>query len=70
MLVSVALLDGRSINLPVDSATTSKEVCQLVSNKIKLNDTFGFSLYVAMYEKVNETGAAELPISLFISYHT
>uniref|UniRef100_A0A3P9PR65 Myosin VIIB n=1 Tax=Poecilia reticulata TaxID=8081 RepID=A0A3P9PR65_POERE len=51
MLVSVALLDGRSINLPVDSATTSKEVCQLVSNKIKLNDTFGFSLYVAMYEK-------------------
>uniref|UniRef100_A0A3B5L6F9 Myosin VIIBa n=1 Tax=Xiphophorus couchianus TaxID=32473 RepID=A0A3B5L6F9_9TELE len=52
MLVSVALLDGRSINLPVDSATTSKEVCQLVSNKIKLNDTFGFSLYVAMYEKL------------------
>uniref|UniRef100_A0A3Q2QHE4 Myosin VIIB n=1 Tax=Fundulus heteroclitus TaxID=8078 RepID=A0A3Q2QHE4_FUNHE len=51
MLVSVALLDGRSINLPVDSASTSKEVCQLVSNKIKLNDTFGFSLYVAMYEK-------------------
>ncbi|XP_032429118.1 unconventional myosin-VIIb [Xiphophorus hellerii] len=57
MLVSVALLDGRSINLPVDSATTSKEVCQLVSNKIKLNDTFGFSLYVAMYEKVWALGS-------------
>uniref|UniRef100_A0A3B3ULE9 Unconventional myosin-VIIa-like n=1 Tax=Poecilia latipinna TaxID=48699 RepID=A0A3B3ULE9_9TELE len=57
ILVSVALLDGRSINLPVDSATTSKEVCQLVSNKIKLNDTFGFSLYVAMYEKVWALGS-------------
>ncbi|XP_035997446.1 unconventional myosin-VIIb [Fundulus heteroclitus] len=57
MLVSVALLDGRSINLPVDSASTSKEVCQLVSNKIKLNDTFGFSLYVAMYEKVWALGS-------------
>ncbi|MEQ2283274.1 hypothetical protein AMECASPLE_009487, partial [Ameca splendens] len=57
MLVSVALLDGRSINLPVDSASTSKEVCQLVSNKIKLNDIFGFSLYVAMYEKVWALGS-------------
>uniref|UniRef100_A0A3Q2CYC3 Myosin VIIB n=1 Tax=Cyprinodon variegatus TaxID=28743 RepID=A0A3Q2CYC3_CYPVA len=52
MLVNVALLDGRAINLPVDSASTSREVCQLVSNKIKLRDAFGFSLYVAMYEKV------------------
>lgn len=52
MIVTVALMDGRSINLPVDSATTSKEVCQLVSNKIKLTDIFGFSLYVGMYEKV------------------
>lgn len=52
MIVTVALMDGRSINLPVDSASTSKEVCQLVSNKIKLTDVFGFSLYVAMYEKV------------------
>lgn len=52
MVVSVTLMDGRSINLPVDSASTSKEICLLVSNKVKLSDTFGFSLYVAMYEKV------------------
>ncbi|XP_039985647.1 unconventional myosin-VIIa isoform X1 [Xiphias gladius] len=52
MIVSVTLMDGRSINLPVDSASTSKEICQVLSNKVKLKDTFGFSLYVALYEKV------------------
>ncbi|XP_062252279.1 unconventional myosin-VIIa [Platichthys flesus] len=52
MVVSVNLLDGRSINVPVDSASTSKEICQALSNKVKLKDTFGFSLYVALYEKV------------------
>ncbi|KAM6921827.1 unconventional myosin-VIIb [Xenentodon cancila] len=57
MIVSVTLMDGRSINLPVDSASTSKEICQLVSNKVKLKDTFGFSIYVAMYEKVWALGS-------------
>ncbi|KAM9761609.1 unconventional myosin-VIIb [Menidia menidia] len=57
MMVSLALMDRRSINLPVDSASTSKEICQLVSSKIKLKDTFGFSLYVAMYEKVWALGS-------------
>ncbi|XP_051232589.1 unconventional myosin-VIIa [Dicentrarchus labrax] len=57
MIVSVMMLDGRSINLPVDSATTSKEICQLISNKVKLKDTFGFSVYVALYEKVWALGS-------------
>ncbi|XP_019936002.2 unconventional myosin-VIIa [Paralichthys olivaceus] len=52
MIVTVMLMDGRSINMPVDSSSTSKEICQVLSNKIKLKDTFGFSLYVALYEKV------------------
>lgn len=46
------LMDNHSINVPIDSASTSKEICQLISNKIKLKDTFGFSVYVALYEKV------------------
>lgn len=46
------LMDNRSINLPVDSASTSKEICQLISNKINLKDSFGFSIYVALYAKV------------------
>ncbi|XP_078115998.1 unconventional myosin-VIIb [Sander vitreus] len=57
MIVSVLLMDGRSINLPVDSASTSKEICQLLSNKVKLKDTFGFSVYVALYEKVWALGS-------------
>ncbi|CAN9500286.1 unnamed protein product [Ophioblennius macclurei] len=57
IIMSVMLLDGRSINLPVDSASTSKEICQLVANKIKLKDTFGFSLYVALYDKVWALGS-------------
>ncbi|KAM6939036.1 unconventional myosin-VIIb [Lycodopsis pacificus] len=57
MIVSVSLMDGCSINLPVDSAATSKEICQLLSNKVKLKDTFGFSVYVALYEKVWALGS-------------
>ncbi|KAK5906578.1 hypothetical protein CesoFtcFv8_004512 [Champsocephalus esox] len=57
MVVSVNLMDGRSINLPVDSSSTSREICQLLSNKIKLKDTFGFSVYVALYEKVWALGS-------------
>lgn len=53
MIVSVTVMDGRTINLPVDSGSTSKEICQVLANKITLKDTFGFSLYVALYEKVN-----------------
>eukprot|EP00066_Takifugu_rubripes_P023634 XP_011612900.1 PREDICTED: unconventional myosin-VIIb-like [Takifugu rubripes] len=54
--VSVMLMDGRAVSLPVDSASTSKEICQLLANKIKLTDTFGFSLYVTLYEKVLALG--------------
>ncbi|XP_074524694.1 unconventional myosin-VIIb [Halichoeres trimaculatus] len=57
MIVTVKLMDGRSVNLPVDSASTSKEICMALSNKIKLKDTFGFSLYVALYEKVWALGS-------------
>lgn len=56
MMVSVTLMDGRSINLPADSASTSKEICHLIANKVKLTDTFGFSLYVSLYEKVCHVG--------------
>lgn len=57
LVVSLTLMDGRAINLPVDSASTSKEICQLLANKIKLKDAFGFSLYVALYEKVWALGS-------------
>ena len=47
------LMDGRAVNLPVDSASTSKEICNMLSKKVKLTDTFGFSLFISLYEKVH-----------------
>ncbi len=50
--VAVSLMDGRSITLTVNSASTSAEVCDSIFQKIDLQDTYGFSLYAAMHEKV------------------
>ncbi|KAL0191058.1 hypothetical protein M9458_013756, partial [Cirrhinus mrigala] len=50
IVISVTIMDGRTVSMPVDSATTSKE-------KIKLQDTFGFSLYIALYDKVWSLGS-------------
>ncbi|XP_061098661.1 unconventional myosin-VIIb-like [Conger conger] len=57
MIVSVALIDGKNISVPVDSASTSGEVCNFIARKIKLKDTFGFSLYIALYEKAWSLGS-------------
>ncbi|KAI2663543.1 Unconventional myosin-VIIa [Labeo rohita] len=57
IVISVTMMDGRTISMPVDSATTSKEVCQMLSQKVKLQDTFGFSLYIALYDKVWSLGS-------------
>ncbi|XP_051719592.1 unconventional myosin-VIIa [Ctenopharyngodon idella] len=55
--VVVSLMDGRSINLHLDSASTSAEVCNTVIQKINLKDTYGFSLYAAMNEKMWSLGS-------------
>ncbi|CAM4593667.1 unnamed protein product [Leuciscus chuanchicus] len=55
--VVVGLMDGRSISLHVDSASTSKEVCNAVIQKIFLQDSYGFSLYAAMNEKMWSLGS-------------
>ncbi|XP_066519124.1 unconventional myosin-VIIb [Hoplias malabaricus] len=56
MAISVTLMDGQTLNLAVDSASTSKEMCQMLSQKVKLQDTFGFAIYVALYDKVWSLG--------------
>lgn len=53
--MSVTLMDDRTISLNIDSATTSAEVCQALADKIDLRDTYGFSLYISLFDKVSST---------------
>lgn len=50
--VCVALLDDRTVDLHLDSASTSAEVCEALADKINLRDTCGFSLCITLYNKV------------------
>ncbi|MBN3325575.1 MYO7A protein, partial [Atractosteus spatula] len=59
IVVSVTLMDGRMISVPLDSASTAQEVCKFIAQKIKLSDIFGFSLYIAIYEKVWSLGGGK-----------
>lgn len=46
------MMNGNSTKVLADSASTAKEICQLVADQMNLKDTFGFSLYIALYDKV------------------
>ena len=51
--VSVTLMDGTMHTMPLDAATSSRELCAQLAEFIGLRDQFGFSIYIAMYNKVN-----------------
>lgn len=52
----INLVDGKVIEIEVDSLCTSQDLCGEVARKIDLLDAFGFSLYVSSYEKVGCDG--------------
>ncbi|PKK20799.1 myosin VIIB [Columba livia] len=56
IMFNVTLMNGESITVPADSASTAKEICQFIADKTKLKDVFGFSLYVAVFDKVWSLG--------------
>lgn len=58
IMLPVTFMDGTTKTLLTDSATTAKELCNALADKIGLRDTFGFSLYIALFDKVHHVSAS------------
>ncbi|XP_078514637.1 unconventional myosin-VIIa [Lissotriton helveticus] len=57
IMLPVTFMDGTTKTLLTDSATTAKELCNSLADKISLLDRFGFSLYIALFDKVSSLGS-------------
>lgn len=53
IMLPVTFMDGTTKTLLADSATTASELCNALADKINLADRFGFSLYIALFDKVH-----------------
>lgn len=51
-------MDGNCRTVQADSATTSGEICEQLSEDLNLEDTFGFSLFITLYDKVLSLGSS------------
>ena len=52
-MLPITFMDGNTKTLLADSATTAGELCEQLTKKIELGDTFGYSLYIALFDKVS-----------------
>ncbi|XP_068687074.1 unconventional myosin-VIIa-like [Montipora foliosa] len=57
LTLPITFMDGTTKTLLSDSATTAKELCSQLADKISLTDQFGFSLYIALFDKVSSLGS-------------
>lgn len=51
-MIPITFMDGYTKTLLIDSATTARELCQKLAEKIGLRDQFGFCLCIALFDKV------------------
>ena len=56
IVVSINLMNGASVQIEIDSASTSEEVCIAVAKAINLRDLLGFSLFITIMNKVMTLG--------------
>ena len=52
LILPITFMDGNTKTLLADSATTAKELCDQLAEKIRLKNKFGFSLYITLFDKV------------------
>lgn len=64
-MLPVTFMDGTTKTLLADSATTASELCNALADKINLRDRFGFSLYIALFDKVKTTRSV-----IYLSFKT
>ena len=57
LMLPITFMDANHKNLLADSATTAGELCAQLAEKIDLKDQFGFSLYIALFDKVSSLGS-------------
>uniref|UniRef100_A0AAQ4PWT7 Myosin VIIAb n=1 Tax=Gasterosteus aculeatus aculeatus TaxID=481459 RepID=A0AAQ4PWT7_GASAC len=57
IMLPVTFMDGTTKTLLADSATSASELCNALADKINLRDRFGFSLYIALFDKVSSLGS-------------
>lgn len=55
--LQITFMDKNSITIEADSATTAGEVCEQIAMNLNLADTFGFSLFITLYDKVMSLGS-------------
>jgi myosin-7 len=65
--IPVSLMDGHVKSVLIDSATTAKELCQIIVEKVGVRDAFGFSIYFSIFGKVYNLGCEHYHIMDAIS---
>ncbi|GFS92667.1 myosin-VIIa [Trichonephila clavipes] len=71
LMLPITFMDGNTKTLLADSATTARELCAQLAEKIGLKDQFGFSLYIALFDKIVEQYypgvASSMPNIIFLN---